>query len=92
MNKHKPISIPGFKNANQLKSKLQYEHATVADNSNNVLKPRGPGEELTHEDIVQILREKKAKKELARAQKERIEANLKQRQESLDLLMDAFPP
>jgi hypothetical protein len=64
MNKHKPVSIPGFKNANHLKSKLHYEQVTIADNSTNVLKPRAPGEELTHEDIVQILREKKAKKDM----------------------------
>lgn len=69
MNKYKPVNIPGFKNANHLKSKLHYEQVTIADNSTNVLKPRGPGEELSHEDIVQILREKKAKKELERAQK-----------------------
>jgi hypothetical protein len=64
MNKYKPVSIPGFKNSNQLKSKLQYEQVKIGDNSSNLLKPRAPGEEITHEEIVQILREKKAKKEM----------------------------
>lgn len=62
MNKNRPVSIPGFKNASQLKSKMQFEQVKLGSNDNNKLIPRSPAEELTHEEIVQILREKKAKK------------------------------
>jgi hypothetical protein len=66
MNKNRPVSIPGFKNASQLKSKMMFEQVKVGKDDNNKLIPRNPTENLTQEDIIQILREKKAKKELAR--------------------------
>ena len=50
------MKIPGFKNMDQLKAKMQYEEVKVGKNDNNKLIPRTPGEELSQEDIIQILR------------------------------------
>lgn len=91
MNKNRPINIPGFKNASQLKSKMQFEQVRVGNNDNNKLIPRHPAEELTHEEIVQILREKQAKKKLERAQKQRVDANLRQKKIHTDMMMEGFP-
>lgn len=69
MNKNKPINIPGFKGANQLKQKMQYETVKVGKEDNNkLILPEGQPE-LTQEEIVQLLRERKAKKELDRKHK-----------------------
>lgn len=62
MNKNKPVSIPGFKNALHLKSKMHFETVKTGDNSNNKLIPRSAAEDLSQEEIIQILRQKKAKK------------------------------
>ena len=53
LNKNKPMKIPGFKNMDQLKAKMQYEEVKVGKNDNNKLIPRTPGEELSQEDIIQ---------------------------------------
>jgi hypothetical protein len=72
MEKQRPVNIPGFKNMEQLKAKMHYEQVKVGKNENNKLIPRSPAEELSQDEIVQILREKKAKKELEKLQKERV--------------------
>ena len=64
INKNKPVSIPGFRNANQLNSKKQFMAVHLGNQDSNTLKPINSVEALSHEEIVQILREKKAKKEL----------------------------
>jgi hypothetical protein len=40
MNKNKPIKIPGFKNMEQLRAKMQFEQVKAGDNSSNRLIPR----------------------------------------------------
>jgi hypothetical protein len=64
MNKNKPIQIPGFKGTNQLQSKREFEKVTVGNQDNNKLVLPSGFQDLTQDDIVQMLREKKAKKEL----------------------------
>jgi hypothetical protein len=73
MNKNKPIHIPGFKGTTTLQSKLEYEKVTVGNQDNNKLILPAGFEDLTQDDIVQMLREKKAKKELERTQRQREE-------------------
>ena len=64
MNKNKPVKIAGFKNMEQLRAKMQFQQVKVGNNSNNKLIPRNPAEQLSEAEIIQILREKKAKKQL----------------------------
>ena len=86
MNKNKPVSIPGFKNSSQIHSRMQFEHVHVGNGDSNKLIPRSAAEELTQEDIIQILREKKAKKELAKLQKDRVDSNLRERKVQEDMI------
>lgn len=49
MNKNRPVSIPGFKNASQLRSKMQFQQVKAGSEQNNKLIPRNPTEALTQE-------------------------------------------
>jgi len=40
MNKNRPIKIPGFKNMEQLRAKMQFEQVKVGNNASNKLIPR----------------------------------------------------
>jgi hypothetical protein len=64
MNKYKPKVIPGFSSAKQLESKRQFETVVVGrQETNKLILPAGY-EGFTEEDLIQILREKKAKRDL----------------------------
>ena len=73
LNKNKPIRIPGFKDSKELERKRHYETVTVGNQDNNQLILPSGYDSLTNDDIVQLLREKRAKKEFERAQRERAE-------------------
>lgn len=73
MNKHKPKVIPGFSSAKQLDSKRQFQTVVPGkQESNKLILPAGY-EGYTEEDLLQILREKKAKRDLEHNKKNRLE-------------------
>lgn len=63
LNKNKPIRIPGFKDNKELERKRQYEQVTAGNQDNNKLILPSGYDSLTNDDIIQLLREKRAKKE-----------------------------
>ena len=42
MNKNKPTHIPGFKNMQQIREKMQFEQVKIGKSENNKLIPRSP--------------------------------------------------